>query len=144
MKIDYSKLDKRVLELKDELIADIQAWVAVPSVQAAPVDGKPYGEANARMLDLALETARKYGFKTRNIDYYAGDNSVSSKIHSFGVFLKWQKNPGQNRRHQQQYEQKIICIKSEEIIDLPLGSHNFKNGKNKLSCPAPNQNTLNA
>ena len=39
MKIDYQKLDARVMELKDELIADIQAWVAVPSVQSAPLPG---------------------------------------------------------------------------------------------------------
>ena len=41
MKIDYQKLDARVMELKDELIADIQAWVAVPSVQSAPLPGMP-------------------------------------------------------------------------------------------------------
>lgn len=85
MKIDYSKLDARVAELRDELIADIQAWVSVPSVQAAPVDGKPFGEENARMLDLALETARKYGFETRNIDYYAGDISMGSGEQTMGM-----------------------------------------------------------
>ena len=78
MFIDYEKLDARVAELKDELIADIRAWVAVPSVQAAPLEGKPFGAENARMLDLALETARRYGFETRNIDYYAGDISMGS------------------------------------------------------------------
>lgn len=85
MKIDYSKLDARVAELRDELIADIQAWVSVPSVQAAPVDGKPFGEENARMLDLALDTARKYGFETRNIDYYAGDISMGSGEQTMGM-----------------------------------------------------------
>ena len=85
MKIDYSKLDKRVYELKDELIADIREWIAIPSVQAAPVDGKPFGEANARMLDLALETGRKYGFTTRNIDYYAGDISMGEGEQTMGM-----------------------------------------------------------
>lgn len=85
MKIDYAKLDQRVYELKDELIADIRKWVAIPSVQAAPVDGKPFGEENARMLDLALETGRKYGFETRNIDYYAGDISMGSGEQTLGM-----------------------------------------------------------
>ena len=85
MNIDYSKLDQRVYELKDELIADIRAWVSVPSVQAAPVDGKPFGENVARALDLALETGRKFGFVTRNIDYYAGDISMGSGEQTMGM-----------------------------------------------------------
>ena len=85
MFIDYGKIDARVMELKDELIRDIQAWVSIPSVQAAPVEGKPFGEANAHMLDVALETARKYGFETRNIDYYAGDISMGSGEQTMGM-----------------------------------------------------------
>ena len=85
MKIDYSKLDARIEELRDELIADIQAWVAIPSVQGAPVEGKPFGENVAKALDLALDTARKYGFETRNIDYYAGDISMGSGEQTMGM-----------------------------------------------------------
>ena len=85
MKIDYQKLDARVMELKDELIADIQAWVAVPSVQSAPLPGMPYGENNARMLALALDTARRYGFETRNVDNYAGDITMGSGEQTLGI-----------------------------------------------------------
>ena len=85
MNIDYSKLDKIVYELKDELIADIRAWLAIPSVQADPLPGKPFGENVAKALDLALETGRKYGFETRNIDYYAGDISMGSGEQTMGM-----------------------------------------------------------
>ena len=34
--IDYTMLDKRIDELQGELIADIQKWVSIPSVQGAP------------------------------------------------------------------------------------------------------------
>ena len=85
MHIDYNKLDARVAELKDELIADIRAWVAVPSVQGEPVEGKPFGENVAKALDVALETARKYGFETRNVDYYAGDISMGSGEQTLGM-----------------------------------------------------------
>ena len=85
MFIDYKKLDARVMELKDELIRDIQAWVAIPSLQAAPVEGKPFGENVAKALDLALETARRYGFETRNIDYYAGDISMGRGEQTMGM-----------------------------------------------------------
>ena len=73
MRIDFHQLDARVEALKDELVRDIQKWVSVESLQAAPVGGKPFGENVARMLDMALDTARSYGFDTRNVDYYAGD-----------------------------------------------------------------------
>ena len=46
MKIDYSKLDKIVYELKDELIADIRAWLAIPA-----------GEATARTITLVFGDA---------------------------------------------------------------------------------------
>lgn len=85
MLIDYEKLDARVAELKDELIRDIQAWVAVPSVQGEAQPGKPFGAEVARMLDLALDTARKYGFEARNIDYYAGDISMGGGEQTMGM-----------------------------------------------------------
>ena len=85
MMIDYEKLDARVDALKDELISDIQAWVAVPSVQGEAVEGKPFGENVAKALDLALDTARRYGFVTRNIDYYAGDISMGSGEQTLGM-----------------------------------------------------------
>ena len=85
MNIDYQKLDARVDELRDELIADIQAWVAVPSIQSAPLPGKPFGENNAKMLDLALDTAGRLGFETRNADYYAGDVTMGSGEQTLGI-----------------------------------------------------------
>ena len=83
--IDYTMLDRRIEELKDELIADIQKWVSIPSVQGAAEAGKPFGAKVADMLDLALETGRKYGFETRNVDYYAGDISMGDGEETMGM-----------------------------------------------------------
>ena len=85
MFIDFDKIDARVAELRDEMIRDVQKWVAVPSVQSEALEGKPFGENNARMLDLALQTARAYGFETRNIDYYAGDITMGSGEQTMGM-----------------------------------------------------------
>lgn len=85
MFIDYAKIDARVLELKDELIRDIQKWVSIPSVSSASDGDKPFGPVVAQMLDTALETARDYGFETRNIDYYAGDISLGSGEQTLGM-----------------------------------------------------------
>ncbi|MBQ3575533.1 MAG: dipeptidase PepV [Clostridia bacterium] len=67
------------------MIADIREWLAVPSVQADPLPGKPFGENVARALDVALATGSKYGFETRNIDYYAGDISMGSGEQTMGM-----------------------------------------------------------
>ena len=85
MFIDYDKLDARVAELKDELIADLKKWVSIPSVSAGPSEGYPYGPVVANMLDVALETAKNYGFETRNIDYYAGDITLGSGEQTLGM-----------------------------------------------------------
>ena len=85
MFIDYAKIDARVMELKDELIRDIQKWISIPSVSAGSDGDKPFGPVVAQMLDTALETARSYGFETRNIDYYAGDISMGSGELTLGM-----------------------------------------------------------
>ena len=69
----------KTLSLKDELLADMKRWIAVPSVLSEPaVPNAPFGRANREMLDLALETARRYGFEARDVDGYAGDVSMGS------------------------------------------------------------------
>ena len=85
MFIDYAKIDARVMELKDELIRDIQKWISIPSVSSGSDGDKPFGPVVAQMLDTALETARSYGFETRNIDYYAGDISMGSGEQTLGM-----------------------------------------------------------
>ena len=85
MFIDYAKIDARVMELKDELIRDIQKWVSIPSVSSSSDGDKPFGPVVAKMLDTALETARDYVFETRNIDYYAGDISMGSGEQTLGM-----------------------------------------------------------
>ena len=85
MFIDFDKIDSLVASYRDEMIADMKAWVSIPSVQADPLPGKPFGENVAKALDTALETARRYGFETRNIDYYAGDISMGSGEQTLGM-----------------------------------------------------------
>lgn len=84
--MNYEKLDSIVMSMKDELIADLKQWIAVPSVLApATAENAPFGAENRRMLDLALETARKYGFETRDIDGYAGDVTLSTGEQTLGM-----------------------------------------------------------
>ena len=84
--MNYEKLDRLVDSYRDELIANIQKWVSVPSVQGAPAgDNAPFGAEVRRMLDMALQDARDFGFEVRDVDGYAGDVSYGSGPETMGM-----------------------------------------------------------
>lgn len=83
--MNYEKLDSLVLSMKDELIADMKRWIAVPSVLGPAAENAPFGVENRRMLDLALADAKKYGFEVRDFDGYAGDVSLGSGEQTMGM-----------------------------------------------------------
>lgn len=58
----------------DSMLSDIQELVRIPSVldESSPTPGAPFGEPISRALRLALEKADAMGFRTGNIDGYAG------------------------------------------------------------------------
>ena len=84
--MNYEKLDAIVASYRDELIANIQKWVSVPSVQGAPAgENAPFGAEVRRMLDMALADAKGFGFEVRDIDGYAGDISWGSGEKTMGM-----------------------------------------------------------
>ena len=84
--MNYEKLDKIVESYRDELIANIQKWVSVPSVQGAPAgENAPFGAEARRMLDMALADAKAFGFEVRDIDGYAGDISYGAGPETMGM-----------------------------------------------------------
>jgi len=84
--MDYANLDRIVDSYRDELIENIRKWISVPSVQGEPA-GKnaPFGKEVRRMLDMALEDGRRFGFEVRDIDGYAGDISYGSGEQTMGM-----------------------------------------------------------
>ena len=84
--MNYEKLDAIVASYRDELIANIQKWVSVPSVQGpAAGENAPFGVEVRRMLDMALEDAKRFGFEVRDIDGYAGDVSYGAGPETMGM-----------------------------------------------------------
>ena len=83
--MDYTKLDALVESMRDELLADMKKWIAVPSVLGEAAPGAPFGVETRKMLDLAMETARGYGFETRTFDGYCGDVSLGSGAQTMGI-----------------------------------------------------------
>ena len=84
--MDYTNLDKIVESYRDELIANVRKWIAIPSVKGAPAgENAPFGSEVRRMLDTALEDGRRFGFEVRDIDGYAGDISYGSGPQTMGM-----------------------------------------------------------
>ena len=84
--MDYTNLDIIVDSYRDELIANIRKWIAIPSVQGEPAgENAPFGREVRRMLDTALADARAFGFETRDIDGYAGDIRYGSGPQTMGM-----------------------------------------------------------
>lgn len=83
--MNFEKIDALVLSMKDELIADMQRWLSVPSVLGEAAENAPFGVENRKMLDMALADAKKYGFEAKDYDGYAGEISMGSGEQTMGM-----------------------------------------------------------
>lgn len=66
------QLEQIYRELEPKMIDCLSRWVRCGSVKTEAENNAPFGRDVAKMLDLALEDCEKLGFKTKNVDYYAG------------------------------------------------------------------------
>jgi succinyl-diaminopimelate desuccinylase len=57
---------------EQELLADYQEMLRIPSLESAAEPNAPFGKENRRALDLALSLSQKYGFRTTDLDGYIG------------------------------------------------------------------------
>ena len=83
--MDLKKLDAIIDSYKDEIVSDIQKWVAIPSVLGEPAPNAPFGIEGRKMLDLAIATAKGYGFATRDLDGYCGDVTLCEGEQTLGM-----------------------------------------------------------
>ena len=83
--MDLKKLDAIIDSYKDEIISDIQKWVAIPSVLGEPAENAPFGIEGRRMMDLAVATAKGYGFATRDLDGYCADVTLCEGEQTLGM-----------------------------------------------------------
>ena len=74
-------------EHREELIREIQDVVRIPSVsrpdQAAP--GAPFGPECRRVLDHMLARGKSWGFRTRDLDGWAGTVSMGDEERAIGI-----------------------------------------------------------
>lgn len=66
------ELSDHVEALKPRLISTLCQNLRIPSVLGTPEDGAPYGASVRESLAHVLDTARKLGFRTENMDGHLG------------------------------------------------------------------------
>lgn len=79
------KLDQLLKSYEQEMVDTLCELVRIPSVDGEPLPGKPFGEACAQVLDVALKKAEAMGFETFNDDNYAGHVSYGQGDKTLGI-----------------------------------------------------------
>lgn len=70
--MSYEALDRKIMEMKDEMIASIQQNMRIESVKGEAKPDAPYGEGPKAALDDLLALGEKMGFKTGHADNRMG------------------------------------------------------------------------
>ncbi|KAJ50612.1 succinyl-diaminopimelate desuccinylase [Clostridium tetanomorphum] len=65
-------LDKKILEMKEEIIKSVQESVKIKSVEEEAKEGMPFGEGVHKALQNCLNLSKSLGFKTVNVDNMIG------------------------------------------------------------------------
>lgn len=65
----YKRIQAYFQEHREELLEDIMTLVRIPSVNAPPQAGAPFGTACAQVLDAAADMARAYGMSAQILEH---------------------------------------------------------------------------
>ena len=94
--------DRYIEELSGDIIKTTQELVKIKSVESAPVEGGPFGQGVKDCLTKALEICQSMGFKTKNVDGYAGYAEYGNGKDLIGILVHldvvpegtgWEHNP---------------------------------------------------
>ena len=69
----------------DAIIRDIQDLIEIRSVEEPELPGMPFGEGCARALEAALRKGEALGFRSRNLDNYAGYLEIGEGEELIGI-----------------------------------------------------------
>ena len=82
-------MEQRVYELidsyREQYVETLRRWVRIPSVKGAAEEGAPFGREVRKMLDTAMDDARKLGFEVRDFDGYACDVTLGGAEEKIAV-----------------------------------------------------------
>lgn len=78
-------LDQIIDKYKEDIIKSTQELIRIKSTEEAPVGDYPFGEGAQKSLEYVLGLGQKLGFKTKNVDNYAGYVEIGSGKEMVGV-----------------------------------------------------------
>lgn len=79
------EIRKLCKDYQDDIISSLRDILQYNSIQADPEPGQPFGEEVDKCLNKTLEIAEDLGFKTGNIDGYAGYAEIGEGEEMFGI-----------------------------------------------------------
>ena len=81
------KLSNAIDLMKEDIIRTTQELIKYKSVETAAEPGAPFGMSTRECLDRALEICESMGFKTKNIDGYAGHAEYGAGEEIVGILV---------------------------------------------------------
>ena len=72
---------------KDDIVKSTQEIVRIKSVEGEGKPGMPFGEGPYNALKYALDIAEDMGFKTKNLDGYAGHADFGEGDETIGILV---------------------------------------------------------
>lgn len=72
-------------EHQDEIIRSTQELIRIPSIEGTPCEGMPMGEDVGQALNYVLDVCRQLGFRTKDLDGYAGYAEYGSGKEMVGI-----------------------------------------------------------
>ena len=78
-------LNKLIDSYRDDMVKDLQTLIRINSVKQDAIGDMPFGKGVQDALEAALAISERMGYKTRNIDNYAGEATVGEGEESVGI-----------------------------------------------------------
>jgi len=80
-------LNKIIDEYFDQLVEDLKSFIGIPSVldETTACEGSPFGLEINRALEWILEKGKQFGFRSKNLDGYAGYIEIGNGAEMVGI-----------------------------------------------------------
>lgn len=94
---------------REDMIADLQKWIQIPSVKEPAEGDAPFGKPCKQALEVALSRAEEMGFSVGNLDNYIGYADYGSGESTFGLLVHVDVVPaGEGWTDSKPFEGKIV------------------------------------
>ncbi len=81
------RIDTAVEALRDDVVDTLARWIRIPSEELPAEDGAPFGKPLREMLTVALQDAKRLGFRVRDFDGYIGDAEMGEGPETMGILV---------------------------------------------------------